>query len=196
MPTLYRLLFVSMVALSCPSLAHADLLSNPYFDNSEQLSDWIVWNLPPQWDPLDEDGSANSGSAVITHDTTGNGGVKTFLSQCLEVPSGRAHVYGASVYTPAGQIEDFGGGRVQIRFYESLDCFGYTLDSDFSPSASSVGAWETVSGSFVVPPGTAGVRFGLAIHKLGGVEEDVSVHFDNAFLFDPDLIFADQLESD
>lgn len=175
--------------------AGAELLTNPWFDDVDQLNGWTLnGSRIAEWDPLDEDGSSNSGSARLTHDVDGNNGVLSILYQCTTVQPYQAYYFGASLFMPTGQDPEAGRGRVVVRAYPSSDCLGDS-SIEFSPPLDPVpGEWQFTEGLISTAPDTRSMRVRLSIQKFSDVTDDLTVHFDNVFLMS-DQLFGDSFES-
>jgi len=188
---------IAIAALMAATGAHAGagLLVNPWFDDADQLDGWTVnATRIAEWNSLDEEGLAGSGSARLTHDTDGNNGVLAIMTQCITVQPYQAYSFGASLFMPVGQDPDAGRGRVNVGAHATTDCTG-SVDNHFTPPLDAeIGEWQFTESVFATAPDTRSIRVKLSIQKLTGETDDLTVHFDNVFLIS-DQLFGDGFES-
>lgn len=195
MNSLTPLAGLALIALALPAAGGSVNLENPFFDDADQLEGWAVLNNRiAEWDALDADGLSGSGSARLTSDVDGNNGALAILAQCLPVQPGNAYLFGASVNKPAGQPEGTGNGRVVTRVFPEDDCTGDS-HTTFTSAVEGTGKWLLTEGAFPTGSADRSARLTLSIQKYSGVDDDITVHFDNVFVVS-DRVFGDGFEAE
>ncbi len=182
-----------LVLAGAPAMAGDELVSNAFFDNAQALDGWTInANRIAEWDPLDEEGLTNSGSAKLTHDIDGNNGVLAIMRQCVVIQPHQAYYFGASVLWPDGQPEDSGRGRLVGRVYSEPDCSG-SSEATFTPPLDPDGQWQFTQAVLFTGASARSARIHLSIQKFSGITQDLAAHFDNVFMFS-DRVFANGFE--
>jgi hypothetical protein len=191
-----RIITLLMIAAFCGN-APADDLINPTFDSD--LSGWtILFERPAIWDPLDVDGSASSGSALLTHVGTSGGGALSILGQCVPLSEGVSYDFGAWVIVPAGNPAST-TPFVIVNTFDNDSCSGSTpvnsYWSDSGPPWDDFSYWRTTTGQFTATAADQTAFVHLSIFKQSGEAADASAHFDNVWIDPPpDEIFNDRFE--
>lgn len=181
-----------------PVQADQNLLANPAFGNPDQLNAWTLFNPDrlAQWDSLDANGSADSGSARLTHDLTGNNGNLLILFQCVPAQPNRHYHFGALALVPTGQNPAIGRPRVVASHFDTDNCSGTQTNAFSQAHTVELNQWQEIGGSLTTTANTGSIRVSLGIQKFATETDDLTAHFDNVFLSIEDSIFADRFESD
>jgi hypothetical protein len=171
---------VLQVALAAPA-ATQNLLQNPGFDTN-----LAGWTLVPgtgsiDWNALDSDGNASSGSARLVTPSA-DGSTTNSIQQCVAVAGGADYVLSADVFRVQGvQVSVFGS----VTWHAGAGCSSFLEDDTaFSLFAPGPGGWQPASAAVSAPAsaGSAVVRL-RARREAGGA---LVAHFDDA-VFAPDL---------
>ncbi len=141
-----------------------NLLLNSHFD--EDLSSWTAEGLlTADWDPMDVDGSALSGSALLRNIASGAGFVRG-LQQCVEVTPGASYDVGGWVYVAEAQATA-GVAFVDLSWRMDPDCSGFISAGPDSPHVSTEGQWVFTEARDVTAPANAqGASIRLTTQKL------------------------------
>ncbi len=144
------------------------LVQNPGFDSAT-----TGWKAEPattaSWTSQDGNGKASSGAiAVVNSDTNPAdapyGATTGGAFQCLTVTPGSCYQVDAQVSIPSGQASVAAG--FVIDEHTTGDCSQPPFTSFVSPQISSIGAWQTVSGTTTqVPLGVASAAVRLVAVK-------------------------------
>lgn len=183
MPTpLATPLLGALLLLASPVRA-IDIVTNGHFDSDTAGWSESAGDVEAVWDPLDVDGSANSGSAEVTS-TDSRLDTELGITQCLELPVEETFDFSGAIYVPSGQAEtatvgyslDWDGG-------EACDVGRILLEE--VGDASVTDTWETMDESFIPPEGARSV---VVIGRIAFGAKDQSdgaftAHFD-AIAFD------------
>ncbi|MDX2436473.1 MAG: hypothetical protein QNL88_05415 [Acidobacteriota bacterium] len=156
----------------------AQVLVDDTFD--ENVDSWPAgWENTIVWDPLDEQGSSSSGSALVTNIST-TAGDATGSQLCVEgIEAGELYRVGADVLVPEGQTET-GVARLLLRWYGD-GCAGsqtgsWVITNEIDSSDSET--WLPVSAAGVAPEETRSARIRLGIRK-SEADGSLAAHFDN-----------------
>lgn len=166
--------------LPAPALA-AELIKNGTFD--DDLSSWGTINDDENgaaWSPVDADGSATSGSALVSNSHPSAAIFQAPMVQCVTLDGSRTHRIGTEIMVAAGQPVS-GEGWLVVIWYASEDCSGNDLSSAIVAKAGSPGTWRSVDEEILPPSGSRSVelRLGVVKNSVGG---SLAVHFDNLSL--------------
>ena len=104
------------------SASAQNLFSNPGFDTD--LSGWTTANGDVSWQPLDVNGSPDSGSARILFDGSPSG--EPLLFQCIPVIAPETYSFGAKARTLGADAEEV-MPILGVEWYDGPDCTGVVL---------------------------------------------------------------------
>ena len=159
-----------------------DLVSNGTFELGQ--AGWTVGYAPHgtlDYSEVDAQGSATSGSALLTNISTAPWG-SFWVWQCVPVSAGEFDL-GAQVMVPFGQGTN-GNISVAVQWYGMASCEGTSVSAEatavLNPDVTGTWRWTTAT-FFSPPPGTVSGRVSLQLSK----EQDsgsLGVHFDNVYL--------------
>ncbi|MGA9335114.1 MAG: hypothetical protein WBV39_12615 [Rudaea sp.] len=185
--------FALVLALPTVSTAQ-NLLVNGDF--ATDLSGWQFPDATPTWSSFDADGAIGSGSAHGTNAQAGADARVFVLRQCVPISQPGLYVFGASGYTPSGQV----AGDLVANYFVTLnsDCSGDTTVNTGGFFLPGVDQWQAyTSGTLLnIPPQSPfpamAIRISLGVDKspAGG---SFAGYFDNVFLI-RDPIFSDGFE--
>jgi hypothetical protein len=163
---------------------------NPNYD--ADLRAWQLGSLPgvgtATWNPLDANGSTESGSARLTNNYSGFGFYSDVkLSQCFGGPvPGQDYLGTARVLVPPGQPNPV-GILVEVLFFESRDCTGplaqggaagYTIGPEGTSGWLLVDTFQTAPSTSAFVPRSA--RVGVILSKDGNQgSATLQAFFDN-----------------
>ena len=161
--------FALLVALVVPSVAGATPVPLGNADFDADLSGWFASGTAAH-DPLDVDGSASSGSVLLT-------GVSA-LQQCVAVGPGTARA-GVWTFIPSGQSE-IGLVDVNLTFFAQAGCAGQPFNTQLFPPLQPVpDAWALLEREREVPAGATSAIFRIGLNNTSG---PFVAHFDTASL--------------
>jgi hypothetical protein len=160
---------------TCPDLdgdgvadCHQTLVQNPGFDSA--TTGWTAEAAGSGgWTSVDGGGSPGSGAiAVVNNDTNANdapyGTTTVGAFQCLTVTIGSCYQVDVQTSIPSGQASVAAG--FVIDEHTTGDCSQSPATSFVSPQASTVGAWQTISGTTTrIPLGIGSVAVRLVAVK-------------------------------
>jgi hypothetical protein len=149
------------VAASLPAMA-TNLLENPGFDRN--LAGWTVVPVGV-WAGLDGEGSPTSGSARLTNNFAGVGFQSGQIGQCVAVDGGRDYSMAALARVVSGQART-GLVYLVFRYYSVPGCDeDHLIDGSSFYSTTVVGSWQTISGTWPLPPAARSLQLTVALEK-------------------------------
>lgn len=152
-------------------------VSNSGFDSG--LSGWQQAALGGYWSPVDSQGRAGSGSAVVTNSVS-NPSVygAGLISDCVAVSPGQQFTLSGSMYTPAGQ-DTTGYLTLAVFWYTDAACVNFAPPSVTIGQVTDVGVWVSRQGTVAAPAGTRGAQVALMSLKQGPSSSLRIGQFDN-----------------
>lgn len=127
-----------------------NLVPNPNFDSTI-----VPWrndnpNLTVTWSPLDSNGSATSGSALLVNSyPTDNVALQTY-TPCLTLPGATSYDFGGKFRIPSGQVAH-GDGFAGISWFSGTDCSAL-ITRTFAPLVTALDSWGLSEISSIAPP--------------------------------------------
>ena len=159
------------------------LLSNTSFATG--VSGWTAEDPPTAtlaWSPLDANGSASSGSVLVTNISVGASNGSGIIQCVTSITPGASYTFGGKVLFPTGQART-GSMQIGLRWRAGAGCTGTVLGSQPRVELSSAGAaWVTLTSSAqVAPVGTVSADF-IAFPSKVEAGGTLVGHFDDLFL--------------
>lgn len=137
-----------LIAIVAGRDAEAQLVDNGEFD--QDVTGWgINSNLvQPDWDPLDFEGSLESGSALVTSTET-RLNTAVGITQCILLPAAAPLDFHGAIFVPSAQSE---AATVGYSFdWRTGDC-GARVSLEIAGNAVGADMWETVEAIAMPPP--------------------------------------------
>jgi hypothetical protein len=181
-----RVMAALALCIGCANASAANLLSNSGF--ATNTAGWVLEDPPNStlaWSPVDANGAAGSGSALVTNTSVGpsNG---TGIIQCVNgIVAGANYMYGGKVLYPTGQATT-GSMQIGLRWHAGANCTGPVLGSQPRVSVNAPGvAWVSLASAVeVAPAGTASADF-IAFPSKVQAGGQLAGQFDDLFLDGP-----------
>ncbi|GJM07728.1 MAG: hypothetical protein DHS20C11_00040 [Lysobacteraceae bacterium] len=167
-----------------PKASAANLVQNPIFDVS--YDDWSEsgtgFGFTRQWHPLDANDDPASGSFQMELEPTTGSVFLSGLFQSVPIEELTDYTFGADILMPESQSSAH-KAQVFMTTFEDPQCFGshqgLVVATGF---VSQQGEWETVATDLETPESAQCARVWFRV--IGSVGNVLSVHYDNAFVFD------------
>jgi hypothetical protein len=174
-----------LLALAAPAALAQNLVTNANFDtNVDYWSPGMFPPFPPPgliaWSPLDWAGNPNSGSALLTNDSSGPSTTSVRVSECIAVPTTATYEFGAHIRIPGGQGTT-GEASVVPVVWDLAGCFGFATTASYpgtTVTTATTDVWVPILIQGVLLT-QHGVQLSLRVTKnqAGGT---LSAHFDFA----------------
>lgn len=180
-----RLICCAAVALvlATGSVQAQNLLANSSFD--QNTAGWTISGSDVdrgtfEWSAVDSEGSASSGSALISN-TQDNTIDFTTAEQCVPVTAGEEYRLSLEILIPEGQ-DPLGDTAYTVLFYDETGCSGSFLDGARSPNFAMRGEWTVKTRlDIIAPDGARSARVSFGVRKTENLPGTTSAHFDDLF---------------
>jgi hypothetical protein len=176
-------LLLAASAIAGPAVAATELPFLDPFDTGVFGYLSTVTGVSVEWSPVDVDGSASSGSALLVNTRTVpfTGGPVNWMLDCFVVEAGTPYTAAAWVLIPDGQTTS-GQATAMVSWYANSSCTQLSFLSTVRTfEIRNPGSWQLSEEPLTAPPGALGARIGMGVFKTEATGA-LAVHFDELTL--------------
>ncbi len=146
-------IIVALLMVSASAFAQ-NILVNPGFDVSDQLTDWTCTSTHglASWDSEDRQGSADSGSMEHNVTADSDNGLLS-CTQCLPVQELWSYVLSGWFFWPNDpDVSQQGSPRISFNFFENVDCSGGVFYGPLAMEFPTYDTWRPIQTTESIAP--------------------------------------------